>query len=404
MDIAYITVKQLNLYARSLFEGDPRLSNITVKGEISNFKNHYQSGHLYFTLKDSDASIKAVMFRFNAAFLKFDLYDGLQVIVRGKVSIYEKDGQYQLYAEEIIPEGIGDIALKFNQIKERLEKEGLFDTATKRPIPKFPKKIAVITSKTGAAIQDILNILGRRWPIAQVILCPVSVQGELAVGEMLACLDELYKKDGIDVAIIGRGGGSIEDLWAFNDETLARKIYEAPFPIISAVGHETDFTICDFVADLRAPTPSAAAELAVPDMAEILNLIESKEATLKKDLLAKLNLNKQRLNTVLSSFVFKNPLEFFINRRKERLDRDFDLLNERCILSLKSKQNVLTEKIAKLDALSPLKVLTRGYAAVSVGGKTVSSVQDISRGDTLSIRLIDGVASTEVHEIVKGEN
>ena len=259
-----ISVKQLNLYARSLLEGDIRLSNIAVAGELSNFKNHYSSGHWYFTLKDNDAAIRCVMFRGNASAVKFEPSDGLQVILRGRVSIYERDGQYQFYAEEMLPAGIGDIALKFEQTKEKLKKEGLFDPESKRPLVKFPKRIAVVTSPTGAAVRDIFNILSRRWPLAEIIMCPVSVQGELAVPEMLKTLDRVYEVEGVDALIIGRGGGSAEDLWAFNDEALARKIYESPFPVISAVGHGTDFTICDFVADLRAPTPSAAAELAVP--------------------------------------------------------------------------------------------------------------------------------------------
>ena len=270
-----IGVKQLNLYVRSLLEGDVRLLNISVLGEISNFKNHYSSGHWYFTLKDNDASIRCVMFRGNASKVNFDVSDGLQVIIRGRVSLYEKDGQYQFYAEEMMAAGIGDISLKFNQTKEKLEKEGLFDQSSKRAIPKFPKRIAVVTSPTGAAVRDIFNILSRRWPVADIVMCPVSVQGELAVPEMLTALNRLYNINNIDVAIIGRGGGSIEDLWAFNEEIVARAIYECKTPIISAVGHEIDFTIADFVADLRAPTPTGAAEMAVPTIADVKTLIDN---------------------------------------------------------------------------------------------------------------------------------
>ena len=316
-----LSVRQLNLYVRSLLEGDVRLNDVLVAGELSNFKNHYASGHLYFTLKDNDAAIRCVMFRFNAARLKFEPRDGMAVILRGKVSVYEKDGQYQFYAEDMMPDGIGDIALAFEQIKEKLQNEGLFDEDSKRPIPKFPRRIAVVTSDTGAAVRDIMNILSRRWKPAQAVLCPVAVQGENAVPDMLNTLDRLYKLSGIDLIIIGRGGGSIEDLWAFNSEELARKIYEAPVPVISAVGHETDFTICDFVADLRAPTPSAAAELAVPDISEIENQLENFKIRLKGGLEAKYNYLKLRLDNCRDSAVLKNPQNYIIDRRTEYLDR-----------------------------------------------------------------------------------
>ncbi len=398
-----LSVKQLNLYVRSLLEGDVRLNDVLVEGEISNFKNHYSSGHLYFTLKDNDASIRCVMFRSFASKIKFKVEDGVKVILRGRVSLYEKDGQYQFYAEDMKASGIGDIALQFEQIKKKLSEEGLFDTETKRPIPKFPQNIAVITSKTGAAVRDILNILSRRWPLSRVILCPVSVQGELAVPEMLDALDRVYQSSVADIIIIGRGGGSIEDLWAFNSESLARKIFESPVPVISAVGHETDFTICDFVADLRAPTPSAAAELAVPDIEEICEQIKGFEAVLKKDLVSKLNINKQRLNTVLSSAVFKNPVDFIVNERFQRLDRYSDRLTTETFASVKGKENILAEKIAKLDALSPLKVLARGYSTVLKNKKTVNSVEDLNLGDTLNLRFADGIASAQVTDIQKGD-
>ena len=268
-----LSVKQLNFYVRSLIEGDAILNNVTVLGEISNFKNHYQSGHFYFTLKDSDAAVRCVMFKAYAQQIKFKPSDGMKVLLKGRVSLYEKDGQYQFYAEEMLEDGIGDITRKFNEIKDKLSMEGLFDTSSKRPIPKFPKRIAVVTSDTGAAVEDILNILSRRWKTSEIIMCPVAVQGKCAVPEICSTLERLYCLSDIDVIIIGRGGGSIEDLWAFNEEALARKIYESPIPVISAVGHETDFTICDFVSDLRAPTPSAAAEFATPDGAEIYSLL-----------------------------------------------------------------------------------------------------------------------------------
>ncbi|MBR4123831.1 MAG: exodeoxyribonuclease VII large subunit, partial [Clostridia bacterium] len=385
-----LSVKQLNFYVRSLIEGDIRLNNICVSGELSNFKNHYQSGHWYFTLKDNDAAIKCVMFRANAQKVLFEAKDGMQVVLKGRVSFYEKDGQYQFYAEEMHTDGFGDIALKFEQIKERLQKEGMFSEESKRPLPKYPKKIAVVTSPTGAAIQDILNILGRRWPMSQIIVCPVSVQGELAVPSMCNALDKLYRLAIADVIIIGRGGGSIEDLWAFNDEILARKIYESPVPVISAVGHETDFTICDFVADLRAPTPSAAAELAVPDISEIKAKLNKYNATLRSLLKSNFSLNKARLEKAENCIFFKNPKNHIINERYEKLDKVSDMLLDIEKDFIIKKQTNFNELVLKLDALSPLKTLIRGYTAVSKNSAPVKSVNDTDIGDRLKLSFSDG--------------
>lgn len=385
-----LTVRQLNLYVRSLIEGDARLSNVLVSGELSNFKNHYASGHLYFTLKDREASIRCVMFRSFAERIKFKPLDGLKVVLRGRVSIYEKDGQYQFYAEEMLPEGVGDIALGFEQVKAKLEAEGLFDQSTKRPLPKFPKRIAVVTSDTGAAVKDIMNILSRRWSLAEIVLCSVAVQGEQAVPEMLSALDRLYSLSGIDVIIIGRGGGSAEDLWAFNSEQLARKIYESPVPVISAVGHETDFTICDFVADLRAPTPSAAAELAVPDINEISSKLNRYENSLKSFLENKYQFSFARLEALLNAFCMKNPTDFIVGRSYERLDRLTDKLSQAANRTLDSADRSFVFLTARLDALSPLKVLSRGYAAVSKDNGTVSSVTQAQKGDILDVSLTDG--------------
>lgn len=385
-----LTVRQLNLYVRSLIEGDARLSNVLVSGELSNFKNHYASGHLYFTLKDREASIRCVMFRSFAERIKFKPLDGLKVVLRGRVSIYEKDGQYQFYAEEMLPEGVGDIALGFEQVKAKLETEGLFDQSTKRPLPKFPKRIAVVTSDTGAAVKDIMNILSRRWSLAEIVLCSVAVQGEQAVPEMLSALDRLYSLAGIDVIIIGRGGGSAEDLWAFNSEQLARKIYESPVPVISAVGHETDFTICDFVADLRAPTPSAAAELAVPDINEISSKLNRYENSLKSFLENKYQFSFTRLEALLNAFCMKNPTDFIVGRSYERLDRLTDKLSQAANRTLDSADRSFVSLTARLDALSPLKVLSRGYAAVSKDNGTVNSVTQAQKGDILDVSLTDG--------------
>ncbi len=399
MPMTALSVKQLNFYVKSLIEGDPRLSSVLVEGEISNLKNHYASGHIYFTLKDNDAAINCVMFRSFASKIPFAPENGQKVIIRGRVSLYEKDGNYQLYAEEMKESGLGDIARKFEQVKAKLEAEGLFDAGSKREIPRFPKKIAVVTSPTGAAVRDIFSVISRRWQALEIIMCPVSVQGELAVPEMLKTLDRLYSTDGIDLCIIGRGGGSVEDLWAFNDENLARKIYEAPFPVISAVGHETDFTICDFVADLRAPTPSAAAELAVPDGAEMQKLLENSKLKLSLLLNARYENAKLKFERLSQSRAFTNPTDFIINDRALELDR----LSDRMTAALKGKllfaEKELSSLAASLDALSPLKTLSRGFAAVNNQNGAVKSVKTLRKNDTIKIRFADGEADAIVTEI-----
>ena len=401
MNDSVLTVRQLNLYVRSLIEGDPRLINVTITGELSNFKNHYSSGHWYFTLKDNDASIRCVMFRGNAQRVRFEAGDGIQVIVKGRVSIYEKDGQYQFYAEEMYASGLGDIALMFEQTKAKLAAEGMLDPDSKRALPQFPKRIAVITSPTGAAVRDIFNILSRRWPLAEAKLYPVSVQGELAVSEMLDALNTVYEKAESDVIIIGRGGGSAEDLWAFNSEALARKLYESPVPVISAVGHETDFTICDFVADLRAPTPSAAAELAVPDINEIRLRIAKYENILSKGLLSKYELSCARFERFANSVFLKNPIENIINRRFEDSDRLNEKLFDALSLQLSNYSNRLSSACLKLDALSPLKVLSRGFASVTKNDKPVASVKEIKPGDDITVRFSDGFADCSVSQSIQ---
>lgn len=396
-----VTVKQLNLFVKSLIEGDSRLNDIYVTGEISNFKSHYASGHLYFTLKDNDAAIRCVMFRGNAMRVKFTPTDGIKVVLRGRVSIYEKDGQYQFYVDEMHPDGLGDISLAFRQIKERLSKEGLFEQENKRPLPKFPKRIAVVTSETGAAVQDIINILTRRWPLCEIMLCPVSVQGENAVPEMLDALERIYCLSNCDLIIIGRGGGSIEDLWAFNSEDLARKIFESPIPVISAVGHETDFTICDFVSDLRAPTPSAAAELAVPDRSDILTRIDNYKKNMKLALEDRLNSAKMRYLAIENSPYFKKPLNTLIDNRKLTIDTLTDKLTSSYKAILNTNKTRFITKVASLEALSPLKVLSRGYSVAESNGKIVKSINDISVGDKLTLKVTDGSILCNVES--KGE-
>jgi exodeoxyribonuclease VII large subunit len=396
-----VSVKQLNLYAKSLIEGDLRLNDIYVKGEISNFKNHYASGHLYFTLKDNDAAIRCVMFKGYTNQIKFKVEDGLKVIIRGRVSIYEKDGQFQLYAQEMHSDGLGDISLQFEQIKQKLQNEGLFDADSKRPIPKFPKRIAVVTSETGAAVQDIINVLTRRWKLCEIMLCPVLVQGENAAGDMISTLERIYALSDCDLIIIGRGGGSIEDLWAFNNEALARKIYESPIPVISAVGHETDFTICDFVADLRAPTPSAAAELAVPDQNEYLLKLQSYLIRLKTSLQNKLELNKSKYSLLANSVYLKKPIQAILEKPLQEIDD----INDKLLQTYQNKINNyklrLSHDFATLDALSPLKVLARGYSVAEVGGKPITSVNSVVVGDKINLRVNDGTLLCEIKE--KGE-
>ena len=398
MERSVLSVKQLNMYVKSLVEGDARLAFVSIKGEISNFKNHFSSGHFYFTLKDNDAAIRCVMFRSYASAVKFRPEDGMEVILTGRVSIYERDGQYQFYAEEMHNAGQGDISVQFEQIKKKLAEEGLFDEESKRPIPKFPENIAVVTSNTGAAVQDIMNILSRRYPLARVIMCPVAVQGELAVPDMVNTLERIYALNNVDLIIIGRGGGSIEDLWAFNSEALARKIYESPIPVISAVGHETDFTICDFVADLRAPTPSAAAELAVPNSAELKNKIEKLQSNMCSLLRAKYNYCATRFDAVTASPMLKKPLDALIFDRYEHLDK----LSEKIFTLTEKKINEREKQFSLLssvlETLSPLKVINRGYAVAEANGEIVKSIYQVKIGDSLNLRLNDGRLTCQITE------
>lgn len=395
MHNAAVSVGQLNTYVKGLLEGDARLLGIAVTGEISNFKNHYQSGHWYFTLKDKEASIRCVMFRASASQVNFAVGDGMLVTVRGRVSIYEKDGQYQFYAEQMVLAGEGDIAAAFEAVKQKLESEGLFAAENKRPLVKFPKRIAVLTSDTGAAVKDILNITSKRYPICEIVMCPVTVQGNTAARDMIKTLERVYLLDGIDTIIIGRGGGSAEDLSCFNDEALARKIYESPVPMISAVGHETDFTICDFVADVRASTPSHAAELAVPDMRELSFDIFSLQRALGARLNAKYELMAAKYRAASNSRVFKNPMSLLEQRMQS-----VDMLTESiCAAVCKKCENgnqELSRIAARLDALSPLKTLSRGYAVAQSGDKTIKSAMALSKGDSLTVRFFDGSVNCEV--------
>lgn len=395
-----VTVKQLNLYIKSLIEGDGRLAFISIKGEISNFKNHFASGHLYFTLKDDAAAIRCVMFRGNAVKLRFAPKDGMQVICSGRISVYERDGAYQLYAEDMVPDGEGDLMAALEKIKEKLSKEGLFDAQRKKKIPPFPKKVAVITSETGAAVRDIFNVLGRRYPLCDILFCPATVQGETAPKSLIEALDTVDKSDA-DVVIIGRGGGSAEDLWCFNDEELARRIAAMHIPVISAVGHETDFTICDFVSDLRAPTPSAAAELAVPDGEELLGNIVSIKRRLSANMGERILSANNKLKTIMMSSAFARPTENIVSKRSIMADLLTERLSGNMEKLIMTDEKKFAQTAAKIDSLSPMKTLLRGYTSATKDGKTVSSVNHIEKGDKITLRLHDGRAECMVEKTEK---
>lgn len=403
-----VTVSQLNRYVRSLIESDAQLSHVMISGEISNFVNHYKSGHLYFSLKDETALVKAVMFRSQAMHLKFVPENGMKVIVRARVSLYEKDGAYQIYVDEMQPDGAGALQLAFEQLKTRLEKEGLFAAEHKRPLPPYPRCIGVITSSTGAAVQDIFNVLGRRYPLATVALIPVLVQGEGAAPQLVQALQtfEVMRQNQHpqtpDVIIIGRGGGSLEELWAFNDELLARTVAASVIPVISAVGHETDFTICDFAADLRAPTPSAAAELAVPDITELLQRLALLDVAAKRAVHNVLHQKQQRLERITEKPCLRSPL-YFSEERAMRLDYLLKRFSGASALAVSRSDRRLAEIAGKLHALSPLQVLSRGYAIAQCGQTIIQSVDDVAVGDELTLRVHDGEIGCRTTTKTKGE-
>lgn len=399
MEPLSLTVKQLNKYVRSLLEGDAHLTDITLVGELSNFKNHYASGHCYFVLKDAEAAIRAVMFRANAARLNFVPKDGVQVACRGYVSIYEKDGTYQFYVQAMQPLQQGNLAAEFERIKNKLLAEGLFDSARKRPLPEYPKSIGIITSESGAALQDILNILRRRFPYCTPVLYPALVQGNAAPQSLIAALQQAYLGKH-SLLIIGRGGGSAEDLSCFNSEELARMLATAPVPVISAVGHETDFTICDFVCDLRAPTPSAAAELAVPDQFELLDRINSRFTALKNSYAMLLSNYARRLQLSVENRVYRKP-EMLYDPYEQRLGRVSELLEQRYLALLQKKEHAFLAVTRSLVELSPIKTMQRGYAVALKGEKTVHSVEALQANETLTLRFLDGVADCTVNSVTK---
>ena len=390
-----LSVAQLNRYVKSKMDADENLNHIFLVGEISNFK-HHTSGHLYFTLKDENAQVRAVMFRNAAARLRFQVSDGMRVLVRGRVSLYEAGGSYQVFVDDMQPDGAGALSLAFEQLKEKLAREGLFDPAHKRPLPRFPHTVGVITSETGAAVHDILHVLQRRFPAAQVVFAPVAVQGEEAPPQIIEALDSFNRLKCADVLILGRGGGSAEDLWAFNDEQLARAVYRSEIPVISAVGHETDFTICDFVADLRAPTPSAAAELAVPDHAALMTQLLQTKARLNTVMYDSLSNRRNTLTVLCSRGAFQQP-QLFFDEKRMRLLMVTNALQSLQQSSFHAARTKLGELAAKLQSLSPLAVLARGYALASdQGGKPIQSVAALHDGDPVFLRLADGTADCTI--------
>ncbi len=387
--IPVVTVTQINTYIKSLIDGDLNLASVFVVGEISNFTNHYRTGHFYFTLKDENSAIKAVMFRSSAQRLKFMPENGMRVILRGRVSVFERDGQYQLYVDDMQPDGAGALNVAFEQLKAKLEAQGLFDTSRKKPVPEFPSRVGVITSPTGAAVRDILNVLSRRFPLAKVVFHPVQVQGVYAAQQVADAIGLFNRYNAADVLIVGRGGGSIEDLWAFNEEKVALAVSRSDIPVISAVGHETDFTICDFVADLRAPTPSAAAELAVPDWREqrayASGLLQHAASLIKQNIAEQKNI----VNYYSQSRFLRNPLEP-VEIGRQTLDSLFNRLNSAQNLNLADAKSRFSASCAKLDALSPLKVLSRGYAAVYSDGKIIDSAEKADMDKNITVRFTDG--------------
>ena len=391
-----LSVTQLNEYLKMVIEGDRVLSNVFVRGEISNFKL-YSSGHAYFTLKDDAGQLKSVMFRSYFSRLAFLPEDGMRVIAHGRVSVYESSGQYQLYVDDLQPDGAGSLAMRFEQLKRKLAAEGLFDEARKRPLPSMPKRIGVITSPSGAAVHDIINVLSRRFPAVEMILYPSEVQGAQAPAQLISGVEFFSMTGLVDVIILGRGGGSAEDLWAFNDEYLARAVASCSVPVISAVGHESDFTICDFVADRRAPTPSAAAEIAVPDMGEILRGLASMKICLQTSMQKRITQERRIFGQITASRVFSRPEQMLDNFHMRLDEREADL-NRAIEQTLLQKKQGIASLAGKLHALNPLSILSRGYATVSRDGASITSVKQINDNDTLDIRMADGSVRATVSQ------
>ncbi len=394
-----LTVSQITQYIKSMFSSDVLVQSISVRGEISNLVE--RGGHMYMTLKDEGAVIKAVIFRSSLARIKFRPENSMKVVAHGRINVYEQSGQYQLYVDMLEPEGIGALAQAYEQLKKKLEAEGLFDVKYKKKLPQIPRTVGVITSPAGAAVRDIINVMTRRFPRAKMVLYPSLVQGEGAARDLVEALRYFNKTSSVDVIIIGRGGGSIEDLWAFNDENLAREIFASRIPVISAVGHESDFTICDFVADMRAPTPSAAAELAVPDASELSAKILALESRLKASLSGRVVRARKELDSLMSRRVMRSP-SVILDDKNMRLATITEKLEGTYGKIVADKRSQFLQKISQLEALSPLAVLSRGYSvAFDEKGALVKSVSDVKSGEKITLRVSDGRINAEVCGAVK---
>lgn len=397
-----LKVSQVNTYIKALIDASEPLRSIYVEGEISNFKHHHPSGHMYFTLKDDKSQLKAVIFASSAYRLRFRPENGMSVICRGRITVYEKSGEYQLYAEDMQPVGLGALNLAFEQLKEKLFKEGVCDPSLKKPLPAYPQKIGVVTSGIGAAVQDIKNITARRYPLAELVIVPTAVQGDKAAPDIVSSIQLLDSRGDIDVIIVGRGGGSIEDLWAFNTEEVARAVIACKTPVVSAVGHESDFTICDFVADLRAPTPSAAAELVCPDINVQLNRIRSLQYTAELYIKSFIDENSQRLSEICDF----SPLadgDALVKPFSDRLSELENKLNMFFTQKSEVEFHKFSALAGKLNALSPLAVLERGFAVAKQNGNVISSVADADTKKKLTVALSDGELMCDISEVIKYE-
>lgn len=393
-----LTVSQVNTYIKALMDGSAPLKNIYVTGEISNFKYYYSSGHMYFTLKDENSQLKAVMFASYASRLRFEPENGLKVICRGRVSVYEKNGDYQLYAEDMQPDGLGALSLAYEKLKEKLFSEGVCSSEIKKPLPKYPRRIGVITSGVGAAVQDIKNITARRYPLAELVIAHTAVQGEKAAPDIVRSLSLLDGFGDIDVIIVGRGGGSAEDLWAFNTEEVARAVIACKTPVVSAVGHESDFTICDYVADLRAPTPSAAAEIVCPDINALYTHISSLKYTVDLYITSLIDDQTQYLSEITENGLLSGPQ--LLQARTDALDGLCGRLSSAFVHRAQDEFNRFSFLSGKLAALSPLAVMARGYAVAAKNGKTASAAA-LSAGDRITVSFYDGTAQCDVCEVQK---
>ena len=395
-EMTVLTVSQVNEYVRMLLDHTTVLNAVYVRGEISNFTNHYKSGHLYFTLKDEDGLLKAVMFRSNACRLRFMPENGMRVIVHGRISCYVRDGVYQLYADDMQPDGVGALYIAYEQLKNKLAAEGLFDDDKKKPLPAFPDKIGLITSPTGAAVRDMIQVAGRRFPLAELLLFPALVQGDGAAVQLAEGIRCFNCEKPVDVIIIGRGGGSLEDLWAFNDEMLAREIAASKVPVISAVGHETDFTICDFVADRRAPTPSAAAEIAVPDAGALRDALPMYAQRMCTAVRGGIDRRRTEVKRFENCRALLHPEAFLDDKRLSLMDCETALIRAAEQI-LEKKRQVLHKTAAVLDAVSPLKILARGYAAAyDKEGILIKSIGQVKPGDSFTLHVADGMISAAV--------